>query len=96
MMKEKIIEILKNIKDPELGIDIVSLGLIRNVKVNEKIEIDFLPTSIFCPYLDFLLDEISETLKKELKKDVKINIITDMFWSTDLMSEEVKKKLGIE
>jgi metal-sulfur cluster biosynthetic enzyme len=94
-MKEKIIEKLKEIEDPEIGIDIVNLGLIRNVKVNEVIEIDFLPTSLFCPYLDFILEEIKEKLKKEFKKDVKINIVWDI-WSKDLMSEEAKRKLGIK
>jgi len=94
-MEEKIIEKLKEIEDPEIGIDIVSLGLIRNVKVNDVIEIDFLPTSLFCPYLDFLLKEIEEKLKKEFKKDVKINIVED-FWNKDLMSEEAKRKLGIK
>jgi metal-sulfur cluster biosynthetic enzyme len=94
-MEEKIVEKLKEIEDPEIGIDIVSLGLIRNVKVNDVIEIDFLPTSLFCPYLDFLLKEIEEKLKKEFKKDVKINIVED-FWNKDLMSEEAKRKLGIK
>ena len=94
-MEEKIIEKLKEIEDPEIGIDIVNLGLIRNVKVNDVIEIDFLPTSLFCPYLDFLLKEIEEKLKKEFKKDVKINIVED-FWNEDLMSEEAKRKLGIK
>jgi metal-sulfur cluster biosynthetic enzyme len=94
-MKEKIIEKLKEIEDPEIGIDIVNLGLIRNVKVNDVIEIDFLPTSLFCPYLDFLLEEIEEKIKKEFKKDVKINIVEDI-WSKDLMSEEAKRKLGIK
>jgi metal-sulfur cluster biosynthetic enzyme len=94
-MKEKIIEKLKEIEDPEIGIDIVNLGLIRNVKVNDIIEIDFLPTSLFCPYLDFLLKEIEEKLKKEFKKDVKINIVEDV-WNKDLMSEEAKRKLEIK
>ncbi len=94
-MKEKIIEKLKEIEDPEIGIDIVNLGLIRNVKVNDVIEIDFLPTSLFCPYLDFILEEIKEKIKNEFKKDVKINIVWDI-WSKDLMSEEAKRKLGIK
>ncbi len=94
-MKEKIIEKLKEIEDPEIGIDIVNLGLIRNVKVNDVIEIDFLPTSLFCPYLDFILEEIKEKIKNEFKKDVKINIVWDI-WSKDLMSEDAKRKLGIK
>jgi metal-sulfur cluster biosynthetic enzyme len=41
------------------------------------------------------LKEIEEKLKKEFKKDVKINIVEDV-WSKDLMSEEAKRKLGIK
>jgi len=77
MMKEKVLEKLKEIKDPEIGIDIVSLGMVKDVRINDVIEIDFLPTSIFCPYLSLMLSEISEKLKEEFKKDVKINIVLE-------------------
>ncbi|MCR8432851.1 MAG: iron-sulfur cluster assembly protein [Crenarchaeota archaeon] len=52
LVKQKIMETLKRVKDPEIGINVVDLGLIKEVTVDEehkKIEIRWIPTSPLCP-----------------------------------------------
>lgn len=93
---QKIIEKLKEVIDPELGYDIVSLGMIEEVKIEKnKVFIKFLPTSLFCPYLPFLI-EIMETKIRELGyKDIEINVDFENVWSIDRASEEIKKNFNL-
>lgn len=54
LLKQKIMETLKKVIDPEIGINVVDLGLIKEVNINENnkcIEIKWIPTSPFCPII---------------------------------------------
>ena len=63
-MKEKINEVLKSVIDPELGVDIVALGLIREIEVLENGEIKMVMTltSPMCPFVDIIFQEIENSL----------------------------------
>ncbi len=57
--EEKIREKLKTIIDPHTGVDIVSMGLIKEIKVNGgKARITFVPTSPYCPITGFFEEQI--------------------------------------
>ncbi len=96
---KEIIEKLKQVKDPELGFDVVSLGEIDRVEIDEKgkkIIIHFLPTTPLCPYLPYLFDEIYVKLKKNYPEyEVEFELVTDKQWSLERVSEEIREKLGI-
>ena len=80
--KEQIIEKLKECFDPELGLDVHSLGLIYNIDINNNIiNIKMTLTSMFCPYGDTLINEIKEKIL-ELKgiKDINIEVVFDPPW----------------
>jgi len=92
---EKIREKLKEVVDPEIGFDIVSLGLVEEIKVeNKKVFIKLIPTTPFCPYLPMLVEMIEEKMK-ELGLEAEVEIDFEKVWSVEMASEEVKKELGL-
>lgn len=98
--KEDVLAVLKNIYDPEIPVNIVDLGLIYNIDIdNDKgiVKIKMTLTAQGCPVGNYILSDIEMGLKNlEGVKDVKIELTYDPPWSPDMMSEEAKKSLGYE
>ncbi|MGB9703378.1 MAG: metal-sulfur cluster assembly factor [Candidatus Micrarchaeia archaeon] len=95
--KEEIIKKLKECADPEIGINVVDLGLIYKVSINNnEVVIDMTLTSPFCP-LAFMITNCVEEKVKEIEgvKNVKINIVFEPPWKPEMMSKEARKKLGL-
>ena len=92
--KEQIIEALKRCSDPEIGIDIWTLGLIYNIETKGSIvSIRMTFTSQFCPYGDVLVEDIKrEVMKIDSIKEVNVEVVFEPPWSP---SEEVKMMLGV-
>ena len=91
--QEKLIEILKNYKDPEIGIDIWTLGLIYKIEIDhDYIKITMTFTTPFCPYGPHMLEELKSIITKAGVKNVEIEIVFDPPWEP---SEELKEMLGI-
>ena len=91
-----IMEVLKNCYDPELFINVVDLGLIYDVKIeNDKAYISMTLTAIGCPAAEILPNQIMERVKGLGFTEVKINIVWDPPWTTDKMTEEGRMLLGI-
>lgn len=96
--KEKVFEALKQVIDFEIGLDIVSLGLVYNVAVDEEsnVTITMTMTTPACPLAGLILQDAEDKVRQiEGVKDVKINLTFDPPWTPDRMSEEIKKKFGI-
>ncbi len=97
-MEDQIKEKLKTVIDPELGVDIVSLGLVYDVRFEAgEAEIDMTLTSPGCPLAGVIDKEIRKALAdlKEVKS-LHIELIWDPPWTKELISEEVKAELGID
>src|SRR5690606_29105726 len=95
ILKEEIVEMLKNTMDPELHIDIWTLGLIYNVDYNEKngtciITMTF--TTPFCPYGPQMVGEIKSKLRALGLGEVTVNVVFDPPWEP---STEVREMLGV-
>jgi len=93
--KKQIIEVLKKVNDPELHIDVWTLGLIYNIEIAENIvNITMTFTSPMCPYGPFLVDEIKNKIKEKNKsvKEVKVEVVFQPLWQP---TDEVKEILGI-
>ena len=95
MNKEKVIEILKTVHDPELFIDIYRLGLIYNIDIIDNIvNIKMTLTSPMCPFGPQILDNVKSKLQAiEGVKDVNIELVFEPLWQP---SEEIKAELGVE
>jgi len=97
LTKEKVLEQLGNVHDPELGMSITDLGLVYRVEIFEdkKVEVDFTLTYPGCPAADIIYQDIEFTLQNnEEISDSKINIVWDPPWSIEKMSDEAKISLG--
>ncbi|HEU0164752.1 MAG TPA: metal-sulfur cluster assembly factor [Thermomicrobiales bacterium] len=96
--KDDIYAGLKNVYDPEIGINIVDLGLVYDADIAETgdVMITMTLTSIGCPLGPIIVQEVDNALKDlpEIgKTDVKL--VWSPAWSPDMMTEEAKDELGI-
>lgn len=91
---KKIIDVIKNVQDPELGVDIWSLGLIYDIHENNNLNIVMTFTSPMCPYGPQIVSELKSGLKSKGYKEEKINInvVFNPLWEP---SEELKEALGL-
>jgi metal-sulfur cluster biosynthetic enzyme len=93
---------LKNVVDPEIGLDIVNLGLIYRVDVlNEgrTVDIDMTLTTPACPAGPQIIDNARREVMSladvyKSLEDVKINLVWTPFWNPSLMSEDAREELG--
>ena len=92
--KEKIIEALKEVMDPELGLDVWTLGLIYDVTIKEdkNVFIKMTLTSPMCPYAAELIAGIESGVQEQGFAKPKIDVVFDPVWKP---SEEVKQLLGL-
>ncbi|RLF16716.1 MAG: hypothetical protein DRJ66_02765 [Thermoprotei archaeon] len=77
-LKDKIRDKLKSILDPELGLNIVEAGFIRDIKIDENgvVTISLMLTSPFCPLSAYIVEGIRNVaMSIEGVKDVKVNIV---------------------
>ena len=98
MNKDKIIEELKKVYDPEMpSVDVFNLGLIYDIDIkDEKVEITHTLTSMFCP----MADEISKNIKEAGEKvagvgHVKVIVTHTPPYTRDMLSEEAKLILNL-
>lgn len=93
-----VIAALEDVIDPELGIDIVNLGLIYDVDVDDqgKCKINMTLTTPGCPLSDVLNHDIDQKARSvDGVNDVEINLVWYPIWSMDKMSRYAKIALGI-
>ena len=95
--KEEIIEVLKTINDPEIQLDIWSLGLVYDVGVEgTKVKILMTFTSPMCPNGPALLDDVRRQISAiDGVGEVDVEITFSPVWGPDKMTEEARMALGI-
>ena len=84
--------------DPEVGIDIVSLGLIYDVKVSAKgdVSVKMTMTSQMCPFTGEILDQVQMRLEHlPGVGKVKVELVWEPPWNPSMMSEEQRAKMGV-
>ena len=96
-VKNKIIEEIRKIYDPELPVNIYELGLIYDIQVKgRKAEIKMTLTTPNCPVAESLPNEVKENIKKvEGVSDVNLNLVWEPPWDKDKMSEAAKLELNL-
>ena len=97
-IKNRVIETVKKIFDPEIPVNIYELGLIYKIEVDEKnkINIDMTLTSPNCPVAESLPKDVKENIMKvEGVSDVNLNLVWEPPWDKDRMSEAAKLELNI-
>ena len=97
-LKEKVINEIKKIYDPEIPVNIYELGLIYKIEINDnkKVIIDMTLTTPNCPVADSLPKMVKNNiLKIEGISDVDLNLVWDPPWTKDKMSEVAKLELNL-
>ena len=94
--KGEVLDALTRVIDPEIGLNIVDVGLVYRVDTdNDHIEIDFTLTSPGCPLADTIVADIQREVSTATGIDnIEINLVWNPPWSLDFMSEEARLQLG--
>jgi metal-sulfur cluster biosynthetic enzyme len=94
--REEVVDALRQVEDPELGMDIVELGLMYDVEVDgPKAKVTYSLTSMGCPVGPFIQEEI-ERVAGEVPgiDEVEADLVWEPSWSPERMSDDAKFILG--
>ncbi|MBX8635289.1 MAG: DUF59 domain-containing protein [Thermoplasmata archaeon] len=94
--EEDVLEVLRECYDPEIPINIVDLGLVYEVSINDsKVSVKMTLTAPGCPVSGMLKDDVtSKLLSIEGVKEAEVDIVWEPVWTPEKMSEDAKKQLG--
>jgi metal-sulfur cluster biosynthetic enzyme len=98
-VKEQIMGQLETVTDPELHVDIVNLGLVYDVEIDDdgKTTITMTLTSMGCPLAGTIVADVKKSLEDIPEvKEVDVNIVWNPPWTKDKMSRFAKIALGIQ
>ncbi|MDQ0229276.1 metal-sulfur cluster assembly factor [Metabacillus malikii] len=93
MEKQDVFELLKTVDDPELGVNIVDLGLVYNVNIIETgiVDITMTLTTPGCPLHDSIKTGVINAVSlHEETREVHVNIVWEPEWTPDKMSKAAK------
>ena len=96
-IKDKIIDEIRKIYDPEIPVNIYELGLIYDIEVSgKKAKIKMTLTTPNCPVAESLPKEVKEgAMQVEGIEDVDLELVWDPPWNKDMMSEAAKLELNL-
>ncbi len=93
--EEGLREILRSVVDPEIGMNIVELGLIRDIDISdERAHIVMIMTTPFCPYAPQLLEQTRRTAQDYLGVPTTIEMGMEM-WDPSMMEESAASDWGL-
>ncbi len=98
MDNDDILLALKNVIDPELGINVVDLGLVhRAAHVADGIEVALAMTSAACPLGEMMVEEATLALQAGFPDagSIHVELARNITWSPDQISEEGRRQLGL-
>ena len=92
-------EALRHVVDPEIGVNIVDLGLVYGIEIDgTRARIVMTMTNPACPLLDYLKDLVNSAVKERVPDvhEVDIEIVWEPPWSPDMMSDAARQQLNGE
>ena len=94
--RDEVIEAMRRVEDPELGMDIVDLGLLYDVEVDgTKVKLIHSLTSMGCPAGPLIAGDMEGAVRQvEGIEDVELELTFDPPWTPDRMSDDAKFILG--
>ncbi len=94
--REEVFDALRVVEDPELGMDIVELGLLYDAEVEgSKVHVTYSLTSMGCPVGPLIAQQITETVQAMPGvEEVEAELVWSPVWSPDKMSDDAKFILG--
>lgn len=98
-LRRQVWDALREVLDPELGINIVDLGLVYDVAVEDgHVRVAVTMTTPACPLHGYVLDAIEFVLRRDLPqvRSVDVRLVWDPPWHPEMMSADAKRQLGWE
>ncbi|HXN06220.1 MAG TPA: metal-sulfur cluster assembly factor [Nitrospiria bacterium] len=95
--EERVWKALREVQDPELGVNVVDLGLVYGLEIlGASVSITMTMTSPACPLNAFFTESIATLIKTNMPelKSVDVRFVWDPPWSPQKMSEEARRQLG--
>lgn len=95
--QEAILTALKTVKDPELGVDIVNLGLVYTIQTREEeVDVEMTLTTPACPAgPEILRNAVTAIEAMEGVSKANVKLVMSPPWSPDRMSDEARDELGM-
>ena len=93
---EKVTNAFKEIQDPEIGLDIIQLGLVRDVKIEENNSaiVTMILTTPFCPYGPAMLEQTRQKAEEALNMPAHMDFSMEM-WDFSMMEEGLGGDWGL-
>jgi len=86
---------LREVMDPEIGLDVIALGLVRNLKIyDDSADLNMILTTPFCPYGPAMIEMIRKKAEEALQRPVNIELGLDM-WDFSMMEEGSMPEWGL-
>lgn len=95
--EEEIRKLLRKVVDPEVGANIVDLGLIYRIALMpDQVDIDITMTSPACPVSEMIMDEVRDIVERAVPPScrVELHLVWEPPWHPDMMSERTRANLG--
>ncbi len=95
--EEEVLEALRDVYDPEIGVNIVDLGLVYNANVEEQgqVNVEMSLTSMGCPAGPMIVQQVEEAVSElDGVQNVSVQIVWSPPWNPQMMSEDAKMELG--
>lgn len=94
MSESRILDLLKGIIDPDVGLNIVDLGLVETIRLDaDKARIGLIMTTPACPQAGYLADEARRRLKAA-GIAAEVEVLSEPLWQPDRLSEAARAALG--
>ncbi len=96
--KEEVRASLAAIIDPEIGVNIVDLGLVYGIELSgDTAKVTMTMTTAACPVADYMKQQVQELLRSSFRelRNVYVEVVWDPPWKPEMMSERAKRKLGV-
>ena len=97
--EENVRKTIKQVDDPEIGINVVDLGLVYeiNLQENKDVQVVMTLTTPFCPVGPSIKQQIANVIKKDVAgvEKVDVQFTFNPPWDKDMMSDDAKDELGL-
>lgn len=95
--EESVRDALREVNDPEVGMNIVDLGLVYDVEVSPvRVRVTMTMTSPTCPMGDYLVDSVRDAVRRAAPEaqDIDVELVWDPPWTPERMNEDARKFFG--
>ena len=97
LSEEDILQTLRGVHDPEVGVNIVDLGLIYSTAIEgDSVRIAMTMTTPACPLHSYLIEEVRDAILGQYAEidNVNVELVWEPAWSPEMISEKGKRQLG--